>query len=366
MNALNTAFAVRLRGPAFLGHVRFGASLLFAGALAASAQTIFVPGGTLGSTASTNVGIGTSSPDRPLTFAKTTGEKISLYSRSSAAQDYFGFAIEAYELRLQVPDAGHHSFFVGAVEALRVNSNSVGIGTNAPSSRLTVGGTTATTDEVITVKSLRLAGLELHGDTGNASGEPGGAYVLMSQDGGGVYGIVGMNQSAGTDPRGTGFDYTGTLDNSLLIGTKTSSGSVQLGTYGAVRLTVTPAGNVGIGTTSPTQKLAVNGIIRAKEVIVESGWSDYVFDPGYQLASLADVEEHIAEHRHLPGIPSAAAVAEHGVTLGEMQALLLAKVEELTLHLIRQEKVITAQQERLSRLEEENQSLKVTPQAAAR
>ncbi|MCR6654671.1 MAG: hypothetical protein NVV63_02420 [Opitutus sp.] len=353
MNALNTAFAVRLRGPAFLGHVRFGASLLFAGALAASAQTIFVPGGTVGSTTSTSVGIGISTPDRPLTFAKTTGEKISLYSSSSTAQDYYGFAIESSELRYQVPNARHHSFFVGAAEALRINSDKVGIGTNAPTSRLTVGGTTASIDEVITVKSLKLAGLELQGDTANASGEVGGAYVLLSQDGGTVYGIVGINQKAETDPRGTGFDYPGTLDNSLLIGTKTSSGSVQLGTYGAVRLTVTPAGNVGIGTTSPTQKLAVNGGIRAKEVIVDSDWSDYVFAPEYQLASLSAVEEHIRTHGHLPGIPSAKEVAENGVSLGEMQALLLAKIEELTLHLIEQEK-------KIDRLESENLSLRTS------
>jgi len=102
------------------------------------------------------------------------------------------------------------------------------------------------------------------------------------------------------------------------------------------------AGNVGIGTTNPTYKLSVNGTVRAKEVIVDTGWSDYVFAEGYRLAPLSEVETHIKEHKHLPGIPSAAKVEQEGVSLGEMQALLLAKIEELTLHQIAQEKEIQA------------------------
>jgi len=108
-------------------------------------------------------------------------------------------------------------------------------------------------------------------------------------------------------------------------------------------LTVTSSGNVGIGTTSPgSYKLAVNGTIRAKEVIVDTVWSDYVFKPDYNLASLSEVEGAIKREGHLPGIPSAAEVAEHGISMGDMQSKLLAKVEELTLHLIAQEKAIAA------------------------
>jgi len=103
------------------------------------------------------------------------------------------------------------------------------------------------------------------------------------------------------------------------------------------------AGNVGIGTTSSSHKLAVNGTVRAKEVIVDTGWSDYVFAEEYRLAPLSEVEAHIKEHKHLPGIPSAAKVEQEGVSLGEMQALLLAKIEELTLHLIEQERRVEQQ-----------------------
>lgn len=112
-------------------------------------------------------------------------------------------------------------------------------------------------------------------------------------------------------------------------------------------------GNIGIGTITPTQKLSVNGAIRAKEVIVDTSWSDYVFADDYKLASLNEVERHIKAEHHLPGIPSATEVAKKGISVGEMQARLLAKVEELTLHLIAQEKKMVEQQSKIERLETE-------------
>lgn len=118
-------------------------------------------------------------------------------------------------------------------------------------------------------------------------------------------------------------------------------------------------GNVGIGTTNPTYPLAVNGTIRAKEIIVETGWADFVFDEDYQLPSLAEVERHIKAEKHLPGIPSAAKVAADGVSVGEMQAKLLQKIEELTLHQIEQEKRLNEQSSRIEHLETENAGLRV-------
>jgi hypothetical protein len=104
-------------------------------------------------------------------------------------------------------------------------------------------------------------------------------------------------------------------------------------------------GNVGIGTTNPTHKLAVNGTIKAKEIIVETtGWSDYVFADDYTLQPLSAVEAHIKTNKHLPGIPSAAEVATDGISLGDMQARLLAKIEELTLHQIAQQKLLNRQE----------------------
>jgi hypothetical protein len=94
-------------------------------------------------------------------------------------------------------------------------------------------------------------------------------------------------------------------------------------------------GDVGIGTPNPQSKLAVNGRITAKEVVVTlGGWSDFVFDENYQLPSLEEVERHIKEKKHLPDIPSEQEVLAGGVSLGDMQAKLLQKIEELTLYVI--------------------------------
>ncbi|WP_425237722.1 hypothetical protein [Ulvibacterium sp.] len=95
------------------------------------------------------------------------------------------------------------------------------------------------------------------------------------------------------------------------------------------------AGNVGIGTTNiGSWKLAVGGKIRAEEVKVETGWADYVFAEGYDLPTLEEVEAYINEKGHLINIPSAAEVEANGIALGEMNKLLLEKIEELTLYLL--------------------------------
>lgn len=99
--------------------------------------------------------------------------------------------------------------------------------------------------------------------------------------------------------------------------------------------------NVGIGTTDPTAKLSVNGTIRSREIICEvSPWPDYVFEEDYELQSLSDLKAFIQKEGHLPGIPTAKEVEENGVTLAKMNALLLEKIEELTLHIIRLEERI--------------------------
>jgi hypothetical protein len=76
-----------------------------------------------------------------------------------------------------------------------------------------------------------------------------------------------------------------------------------------------------------------------------------VFEKDYELQPLNEVEQYINEHKHLPNIPSAKEVETDGLNLGEMNKLLLQKVEELTLHLIEQQKVLEAQQKRIEALE---------------
>jgi hypothetical protein len=101
------------------------------------------------------------------------------------------------------------------------------------------------------------------------------------------------------------------------------------------------AGNVGIGTTNiGIWKLAVGGKIRAEEVKVETGWADYVFADGYDLPTLKEVKEHIKQKGRLINIPSAEEVEANGIELGEMNKLLLEKIEELTLYILKMDKEI--------------------------
>tara|TARA_R110000796_G_scaffold250650_2_gene380107 strand:+ start:4294 stop:4599 length:306 start_codon:yes stop_codon:yes gene_type:complete len=81
--------------------------------------------------------------------------------------------------------------------------------------------------------------------------------------------------------------------------------------------------------------LAVEGSIGAREIKVEvSAWSDFVFEKNYDLPTLKEVEQHINKKGHLKDIPSAQEVKENGIQLGEMNAKLLQKIEELTLYVI--------------------------------
>jgi len=111
-------------------------------------------------------------------------------------------------------------------------------------------------------------------------------------------------------------------------------------------------GFIGVGKTNPSAALDVNGalnatsakidgLICAKAVRVQNGspcWPDFVFSKDYKLLSLDKVEQFITENHHLPNVPSAAEVAANGIELGEMNAILLQKVEELTLYIIQMEK----------------------------
>ncbi|NJO00320.1 MAG: hypothetical protein HC880_00390 [Bacteroidia bacterium] len=116
---------------------------------------------------------------------------------------------------------------------------------------------------------------------------------------------------------------------------------------------------------STVYKLSVGGKIRADEVKVYTGWADYVFADDYKLRPLKEVEAFIQQHKHLPEVPSAQEVEENGVLLGEMNATLLKKIEELTLYMIEMEKkaekleeTVAVLQKNVAYLQQENAELK--------
>lgn len=133
------------------------------------------------------------------------------------------------------------------------------------------------------------------------------------------------------------------------------SNRLDFGT-GAANIVMTVLGdNVGIGTTNPQAKLAVNGIILATKVKVAltGCWSDYVFNIGYPLRPLSEVEQFINQNHHLPEVPSVQEVEKNGLDVGDNQATLLKKIEELTLYVIEQNKKLESQQQQIDAMRKE-------------
>jgi uncharacterized coiled-coil protein SlyX len=125
-----------------------------------------------------------------------------------------------------------------------------------------------------------------------------------------------------------------------------TDGILQVGPNGD-RFVVNTNGFVGIGTVSPDAKLTVNGQIHTKElrIDVQSPMTvpDYVFANDYKLKTLNEVDQYVKANSHLPEIPSAAAMAQNGMLVSEMNLSLLKKIEELTLYAIEQQKKLDAQ-----------------------
>jgi hypothetical protein len=116
------------------------------------------------------------------------------------------------------------------------------------------------------------------------------------------------------------------------------------------------AGKVGIGTTDTKGYLfGVNGSAIANSMTVKIyPWADYVFKKDYDLKPLKEVEAYIDQNHHLPEIPTEKEVAANGLNLGEMNKLLVKKVEELTLYLLEQNKRIEKLESQLKTSAHEN------------
>jgi hypothetical protein len=127
--------------------------------------------------------------------------------------------------------------------------------------------------------------------------------------------------------------YASSATSKVLIGNMFDAGNVPL--------------NIG------THNLVVNGSALFTKAVVRltNTWPDFVFEPTYNLPSLKEIEKYINKNKHLPDVPSAAEVKEKGIDLGDNQAILLKKVEELTLYMIELNK-------KVEQLAKENEDLK--------
>ncbi|HVU57798.1 MAG TPA: Ig-like domain-containing protein [Puia sp.] len=137
--------------------------------------------------------------------------------------------------------------------------------------------------------------------------------------------------------------FLGTVDTNRLA----------IRTNNVERISVLADGSVGVGTKSTHgYKLAVNGSAIFTKVSIRNyaSWPDYVFKDGYRLPGLDSLERYIRVNQHLPGIISADKAKEQPIDLADNQALLLQKVEELTLYLIREHKKVEALTREVRRL----------------
>lgn len=135
-----------------------------------------------------------------------------------------------------------------------------------------------------------------------------------------------------------------------------NSTDLIIGDYNELLTTNTPSiaiksdGSVGIGTyETANYKLAVDGKIITEEVMIKlsEDWPDYVFEPSYNLMGLNDLESYIISNQHLPGVPDKTSINENGLAVGEMEAILLKKIEELTLYIIEQQKQIDSMKKQI-------------------
>lgn len=159
--------------------------------------------------------------------------------------------------------------------------------------------------------------------------------------------------------------FAGNDENQAYIalhGNSTAAGSIKIysrGTEGQIEfhnqnlkvLSIKADNTVVFGNPDIACEVFINGELTANQVRVNTGfWWDRVFSPDYALMPLADLRDFIAQNRHLPDIPNEATVLADGIELGEMNGLLLKKIEELTLYLLEQDRKINTLQTELQQI----------------
>lgn len=298
-----------------------------------------------------NVGIGTNSPTMKLDvrgslklltngasratghfYASGTGEAGIYFDASNGdgvGSDY-GSLLQKDDLSVHLNNYGAnpiHLRTAGTDRLTVLGNGNVGVGTTSPSYKLHVNGSTFT-----------------HGLNSST------AIHIYSPQAGNTSKRVTINTLVGNNAYIYNYDEVAQTFHSINFG---GSHSLNSG------ITVHGNGNVSIGAANMGEKLEVNGTIRSKKVKVDAnGWPDYVFASDYKLRSLVELEAFIKDNHHLPEVPSAAAIEKEGLDLGDMDATLMKKVEELTLYMIEMKKEIEVLRKENKKLSKEVKEVK--------
>jgi hypothetical protein len=218
------------------------------------------------------------------------------------------------------------------------NSGNVGIGTSSPDKTLTVAGQAWINRPISKIDNNNAIEFGGRVEFNNEQWNTGMASYLTIR-----------NPDIATVRFGVDYDGHPGLGGLLM--------NIQFGTiripYLHIQNSGINAGNIGIGTTNPEAKLTVKGKIEASEIQVKDIGTipDYVFRLDYKLMSLEQVQRFVNQNQHLPEVPSEKEFKEKGMNMAEMNALLLKKIEELTLYVIDQNKQLEEQNEKISALE---------------
>jgi hypothetical protein len=258
-------------------------------------------------------------------FTQTTYPKLRLYDNTITTAHkgelQFGMSDVVIENSfggmdgtLQIKNWGFNGY---TTSMTILHDGNVGIGTTNPNQKFVVAGNSS-------------PAISIFDNTSPTLGRGGALLLQHTNNNSNAITYAGINAYA--------FDGT----------TGAEAGHLILKTMRAGTLTeamrILSNGNVGIGTIyagDANYKLFVETGIRTRKVKVDiASWADYVFSSAYKLPSLKEVEAFIKKNNHLPDVPSEAEVKKEGLDLGENQALLLKKIEELTLYIIEQGKQI--------------------------
>ena len=256
-------------------------------------------------------------------------------------------------------------YLMGDMYSLDLDQNLTIGGNSTVAGTLDVAGKTTLNDDFLTVGSITAqnsttstnylvmghggsnAYMSMYG-TGNLDFRyENNTYMQLTSAG--KLGVGGdFNPSYGLEVRGDGY-----FDEAL-----TANSTLTVGGMATLQSTVDITGATTIGASGADANLTVYGQARVKELYIDptNTWADYVFAEGYNLPSLAEVKSFIDQNGHLPGIMSAEEVATEGYAQTEVNALLLSKVEELTLYMIEME-------ERNAELEKSNAELRAMVEA---